>query len=504
MYIQLQDAVSFLNSPLTATVLCVVAVFIVLAWSTVPSTVPDLPGPRGWPIVGSIFQRGSDPAETYLQWSKIYGPVFRVRLGDKWVIVINSADSVEELLVSSQYAATFQSRPMPYTLAKLLGGASRRAITLGTSPYDDDLKAKRRLAIASVSPAISRLYDPVVERAVQYFVRIFNTASTTGGPVDPAPLFVDGSAVLNLTIICGASVDNAATLLRDSPHPMKRLGQFVYNVLYGRTNADRYDRVRNINGHMRDYLPFLRVLPDGKMFKEAVTVAKYRSLRLTELLDRIKRLHHDGSAPPCAIISILKESREEISEESLTSFANTMVSSGLDSHLPNTLLWGLGILASRKDIQDKAYQSILRQDELGDAMNFDRDNYLFAFVKELGRYFNTFRLGLARETIGKDLVWRGHFIPQGTTVLCNTHAMNRGKGFKPVVNSMHFVHKELYAIYKQILLNWSISIYDGEREFDAIKGCADGFDFNQAPKKYRVTLTVKDQQKLDAYLKANI
>ncbi|KAG6864890.1 hypothetical protein C0991_006505 [Blastosporella zonata] len=460
MSIQAQDATSFLNSPLTASALCVLTVFLSLAWSATPSTAPDLPGPRGWPIVGSLFQRGCDPAETYRQWSKIYGPVFRVRLGYKWVIVINSADSVEELLVSSEYA--------------LLGNASRRAITLGTSPYDDLIKGKRRLAIASVSPAISRLYEPVIERAVQYFVRSFNTASTTGGPVDPAPLFVDGSAVLNLTVICGASVDHASTLLRDSPYPMKRLGQ-----------------IRNINGHLRDYLPFLRALPDGKIFKEAVTVAKYRSVRLSELLDKIKLLYHEGSAPPCAVITILKETREDISEQSLTSFANTMVSSGLDSHLPNTLLWGLGVLAARKDVQDKAYDSILRQNKLGDSMNFDRDNYLFAFVKEVGRYFNTFRLGLARETIGKDIVWRGHFIPQGTTVLCNTHAINR---------AMHFVHKELYAIYEQILLSWSLAIHDGEREFDAIKGCADGFDFNQAPKNYRITLTVRDQQKLDAYL----
>jgi hypothetical protein len=84
----------------------------ILAWITQPSSVPDLPGPRGWPIVGSYFQRGSDPAETYRQWSKIYGPVFRVRLGNKYVVVINSADAGDELLASSAYASTFQSRPV--------------------------------------------------------------------------------------------------------------------------------------------------------------------------------------------------------------------------------------------------------------------------------------------------------------------------------------------------------------------------------------------------------
>ena len=95
--------------------------------------------------------------------------------------------------------------------------------------------------------------------------------------------------------------------------------------------------------------------------------------------------------------------------------------------MPNTFLWGFGILASRKDIQEKALEAVLLQDKLGDAMNWEKDNYLTAFVKEIGRYFTTFRLALARETMSKDLLWKGHFIPVGTTVYTNTHAMNRGK-----------------------------------------------------------------------------
>ncbi|KAG6812789.1 hypothetical protein H0H92_000421 [Tricholoma furcatifolium] len=503
---------SLLSSPITIGILVVVLVFVAIAWSTNPPTAPDLPGPRGWPIVGSLFQRGSDPADTYHQWSKIYGPVFRMRLGNKWVMVVNDAESGEELLGSSQYGAVFQSRPMPHTLGKLLGG-SKKAITLGTSPYDSLLKGKRRLAIASVSPAVSRTYDPVIDRAAQYFVRSLDNASKSGGPVDPFPLLVDGAAVLNLTVICGATFEDASALLRDSPYPMRRLGQ-----------------IRNINGHLRDFLPFLRILPDGKTFTEAAIVAKYRSGRLTALLDRIRLLHNEGTANPCAVVSILKESREDIPDDSLTSVANSMVSSGLDAHMPNTLLWGLGVLAARKDIQEKAYEAVLRQEKLGDAMSLERDNYLFAFVKELGRYFNTFRLALARETIGKDLVWRGHFIPEGTTVYCNTHAMNRDparfsypdefrperylKGPEAERNMPHYgfgvgrrncpainlVQKELYSIYKHIILNWSLSIYDGEREFDAIRGCADGLDFNQGPKNFRISLQVRDRRKLDEYL----
>ncbi|KAG5644194.1 hypothetical protein DXG03_008857 [Asterophora parasitica] len=289
---------------------------------------------------------------------------------------------------------------MAHTFEKLLGakGGSKKAITLGTSPYNELLKGQRRLAIASVSPAASRLYDPVVERAAQYVVRSLETAAKNGtGPTDPFPIFFDSSAVLNLTVNCGATVDEASVLLRDCPFSMKRIGQ-----------------VRNINIHYRDFLPFLRILPNSTLFKEAVAVAQYRHGRLTPLIERIRLQTAEGNAPPCAVSTILKDTQEDIPEEFLTSVANSMVSSGL------------GVLSSNKGIQQKAYEAAQRQETIGDAINFAKDDYLLAFCKEIGRYFNTFRLALPRETIGKDLVWNGHFIPEGTMVYCNTHAMNRG------------------------------------------------------------------------------
>jgi len=62
------------------------------------------------------------------------------------------------------------------------------------------------------------------------------------------------------------------------------------------------------------------------------------------------------------------------------------------------------------------------------------------------------------------------------------------------------VHKELYTVFKHIILNYSLRISDGEKEFHPIDGCADGLEFNQAPKQFRIQMRVRDQQKLDAYL----
>jgi 3-hydroxyphenylacetate 6-hydroxylase len=86
--------------------------YIIHASSPPLSMTPTLPGPRGWPLVGSFFSRGRDPAETYRLWSKIYGPVFKDRLGSTYVAVINGADEADELLAHPKYAAATMSRPV--------------------------------------------------------------------------------------------------------------------------------------------------------------------------------------------------------------------------------------------------------------------------------------------------------------------------------------------------------------------------------------------------------
>ena len=70
-------------------------------------------------------------------------------------------------------------------------------------------------------------YHPTIERAAQYLVRSLDEANeqSAGGPIDPFPIFLRGAQVLAVTVLCGASAEEAATLLDDSPLPMKRHGE---------------------------------------------------------------------------------------------------------------------------------------------------------------------------------------------------------------------------------------------------------------------------------------
>jgi hypothetical protein len=205
-----------------ATAGAVTAAYIVHA--STPKLVPDLPGPTGWPIVGSFFSRGFDPAETYRQWSEIYGPVFRHRLGANWVIVVNGADAADELMASPKFAASTQSRPQGWTFRKLLQ-IDPRSVTLASQPWGDVLKKKRLLVIKACEPAALHSYDECVDWGCKRMVRDFwEEVKKNDGVVDPFPIIRQLAKNHSAGIHFGCTMEEAEKAY-DMKKPMRILNQ---------------------------------------------------------------------------------------------------------------------------------------------------------------------------------------------------------------------------------------------------------------------------------------
>ncbi|CAM8906540.1 unnamed protein product [Rhodiola kirilowii] len=61
-------------------------------------TFPLPPGPRGLPLLGYLPFLGTDPHVTFANLSKVYGPIFKVQLGNKLHIVLSSPELVKEVV----------------------------------------------------------------------------------------------------------------------------------------------------------------------------------------------------------------------------------------------------------------------------------------------------------------------------------------------------------------------------------------------------------------------
>ncbi|XP_030835996.1 cytochrome P450 83A1-like [Strongylocentrotus purpuratus] len=93
---------------LTITVtLGVVAISLAL-WTMVrPRNFP--PGPKGLPIVGSLFSLDESLEKIFTGWIKQYGDIFGFKLGEHWMVVLNHQEIIKKALLKQ--SVQFAGRP---------------------------------------------------------------------------------------------------------------------------------------------------------------------------------------------------------------------------------------------------------------------------------------------------------------------------------------------------------------------------------------------------------
>ncbi len=139
--------------------------------------IKDLPGPRGWPLLGNTFQIA--PARIHLdveQWAREFGPLFRMRLGRHEQLVI--AD--HELL-----GAVMRDRPegwrrSPYT-SKI---GTEMGLPQGLfSAEGEDWRRQRRMVMASFAPGHVRAYFPSLVKVTLRLQGRWRRAAQAGAPI---------------------------------------------------------------------------------------------------------------------------------------------------------------------------------------------------------------------------------------------------------------------------------------------------------------------------------
>ncbi|OAF61076.1 hypothetical protein VC83_02293 [Pseudogymnoascus destructans] len=141
-------------------------------------------GPSGIPLIGNIGQIRVNAAEKYREWAKTYGAVYQIQLGNIPVVVVNSAASAKVLF--GQHAQALSSRPEFYTFHKVISDTA--GTTIGTSPYSDSLKRRRKVAASALNRPSVQTYIPHLDVETKDFLSELLTYGKEGTVgVDPLP-----------------------------------------------------------------------------------------------------------------------------------------------------------------------------------------------------------------------------------------------------------------------------------------------------------------------------
>ncbi|KAL2841851.1 cytochrome P450 phenylacetate 2-hydroxylase [Aspergillus pseudoustus] len=476
--------------------------------------IPEIPAV---PFFGNLLHLGQEHALNTLKLSKKYGPVFQARLGNKRVIVSTTFDSVKYFWITHQ--SSLISRPTLHTFHKVVSAS--QGLTIGTSPWDESCKRRRKAAATALNRPAVQTYMPIIDLESCAAIKdIFQSISTQPlskeADIDPTPFFQRFALNTSLALSYGIRIDDRID------------NELLREVI---TVERAISTLRSTSNNWQDYIPLLRLFSSRN--DTARDVRQRRDRYLSRFLSMLKERIDQGIDKPCITGSVLKDPEAKLSEAEVKSICVTMIAGGLDT-VPGNIVLGIAYLSSPhgQDIQRKAYNLIQQHYPDGDAWEKcvleEKIDYISAFVKETLRFWTVLPMCLPRVSI-RDIPYEQSTIPAGTTFLMNAWAANydnshfdqptsfiperfmkseQGTGIQHysygagsrMCPGFHLANRELYAVFTRLICSFEIMATDDPADLpvlDALECNSVKTSLTTEPKKFKVRFRARDSTLLE-------
>ncbi|KAG9235666.1 phenylacetate 2-hydroxylase [Amylocarpus encephaloides] len=403
------------DNPLAIAGLAILLLGSVVYYISTRTDIPRIKGifeiPGALPITGHLLELGDDHATVCESWWRKYRTsVFQIRLGNTRAVVVNSFDDAKRMLIGHQSALI--DRPTLYTFHGII--SSTQGFTIGSSPWDESCKNKRKASGAALGRAKIKDYFDMFDLESYCIVRDLAQDSKNGTvEISVRPYIQRYALNTTLTLCYGIRMDNVYdSMLRE----ILEVGSAI-------------SLLRSASENYQDYIPILRYWPNNEKNRRSKDLRDRRDKYLNALLTQVREMINKGTDKPCISAAILKDEETKLTGVEVSSICLSLVSGGFET-IPGTLTSCIGSLATPEGqiFQEKAYQDIRRvypdiRDAWRNSFQAEDVPYVNAIIKEAARYYTVSAMSLPRKTVN-EVVWEGAKIPAKTMVLINAQAAN--------------------------------------------------------------------------------
>ncbi|CAA7394439.1 unnamed protein product [Spirodela intermedia] len=369
------------------------------------------PGPRGWPVVGNLFQVALQRRPFIYVVRDLrpkYGPIFSMKMGQRTLIIVTSSELIHEALV--QRGHLFASRPAD-SPTRLLFSVGK--CTVNSAFYGPLWRALRRNFVSEiVSPAKVRQFGWIRDWAMEnHLVRLRREQQDKGSVqvMDNCRLTICSI----LVCICfGARV--AESLVQQIEAVLKEV--MMMSTL-----------------KLPDFLPALTPLFRGQL--TAARNLRKRQLALLAPLVRDRRAFFDcggdqskytgeaemvspiGGAYIDSLFVLNPAGRGRLGEDELVTLCSEVMSAGTDTSA-TALEWALLHMVLDQRIQEKLHEEIISIAGPGKKITeteVEKMPYLTAVVKETLRRHPPSHFVLSHAAT-EDTELGGYRVPAGANV----------------------------------------------------------------------------------------
>jgi len=369
--------------------------------ATSTASAAQLPGPRPWPLVGNLLQIDPQCMHTQLErWVEQYGPVYRVRLGARDVVVIARPDLIAGIL---------RDRPDGWrrmrAMRSIIGEMGAHGVF---SAEGDDWRRQRKLVMSAFDPGHLKRYFPSLVRVTERLRGRLDEAARSGEPIDLQTVLMRYTVDVTAGLAFGIDMntqeqpDDALQQHLDKVFPMlmKRIFSPIPWWRYVRLPSDRaFERhLAKVHKAVGGFIAATR-----------------------ERMAREPQLHEQPTNLLEALVAARDDQGSGLSEQGLVGNVLTVLLAGEDT-TANTLGWTLHLLHSHRDAWQRLVSEVDAELGADDVpRRFDTARGLPAVehcVNESMRLYPVAPLLLME--CNSDITLDGVALPAGSMVACLT------------------------------------------------------------------------------------
>ena len=371
-------------------------------------SIASLPGPRGWPIVGSLPQISLPQLHLQLErWSDQFGPIYRVALGPNMIVCITDLDTINLML---------RERPGRYRRARMLESVMSEMSINGVFSCEGDVwRRQRDFIVSALNPAHLTAFLPSLIILTHRLQRRWNACAGVGILTDVWQDLMCFTVDVTAQLALGIDVN---TLETDGPMLQQDLAK-IFPALYRRIVAPV------------PYWRWWRRAADRELDRVLGSIRAMIGDIIANCLTRMQAEPSRYERPTNFLEGLLAaraRSDQEMSDDEIFANVITVLLAGEDT-TASTIAWVIAFLVEHPDVfrQARAEVDAAVDTSFGDTrdMEFFRQlKYIESIILE------TIRLKPAAPILGLeplvDVELLGYHLPAGTDILTLTRRTEVG------------------------------------------------------------------------------
>ena len=300
----------------------------------------DLPGPRGLPVFGNLFQIRRDHVHLDVErWARQYGPLFRITLGPQPIIVLTDHEHI---------ATVLRDRPDGFRRnAHLQNVAREMGLTPGLFGSEGDAwRRQRRMVMSGLDPTRVRAYFAQLLRVTLRLRARWQRAAREGRALDLQPELMRYTVDTVAGLTFGADIN---TLESDGDIIQRHLDK-IFPALYRRVMSPL------------PYWRWFRLGADRQLDRSVAEVNWAIASFIAQARERLRAEPARRAQPPNlleAMIVAADDGASGIDDPQVAGNVLTMLLAGEDT-TANTLAWLLHLLHRHPEALARARDEVRR------------------------------------------------------------------------------------------------------------------------------------------------